>query len=105
MVYRFRPNGNDADSCIFDLLFMRILGPDEAMLDPPPVHVLSVDDSYGTVPGVSEFFALIYDQDTANLRMQQEGFKTARKLGETLGNFQEVRIRHVHQTLDSYLTA
>ena len=103
MVYRFRPNGTDPDSSIFDLLFMRILGADEEMPDPPEVHQLAEDESYSSVPGVDDFFGLIYDQDTANLRMQQEGFKTAIKTGQTLGNFQEARIRHIHQTLDSYL--
>jgi hypothetical protein len=33
---------------------------------------------------------------------QQQGLKTSRK-GITLGNYQEARIRRVHQTLDEYL--
>jgi hypothetical protein len=45
----------------------------------------------------------VYDQDTGNLRAQQEGFYAARKRGQTLLNYQEVRIRHLHQTLDRYL--
>jgi hypothetical protein len=36
--------------------------------------------------------------------MQQEGFKTSRKAGLTLGNYQEARIRRVHQTLDEFLS-
>jgi hypothetical protein len=45
----------------------------------------------------------VYDQDTGNLRAQQEGFHAARKPGETLLNYQEVRVRLLHQTLDRYL--
>jgi len=45
----------------------------------------------------------VYDQDTGNLRAQQEGFFAARKQGETLLNYQEVRIRLLHQTLEKYL--
>ena len=39
-----------------------------------------------------------------NLRAQQEGIRAARKPGETLLNYQEVRIRLLHHTLDKYLT-
>ena len=34
--------------------------------------------------------------------MVQKGMKSARK-GLTLGNYQEIRLRHMHQTLDAYL--
>jgi hypothetical protein len=45
----------------------------------------------------------VYDQDTGNLRMQRDGAKTARKKGQTLGNYQEVRIRRFHLTLDKWM--
>ena len=48
-------------------------------------------------------FGAVYDQDTDNLRAQQQGVKAARKAGETLGNYQEVRIRHFNRTIDKYL--
>ena len=37
--------------------------------------------------------------------MQQKGFKAGRKRTQTLGNYQEIRIRQFHQTLDKYLDA
>ena len=37
--------------------------------------------------------------------MQQKGFKAGRKRTQTLGNYQEIRIRRLHKTLDSYLNA
>jgi nitrite reductase/ring-hydroxylating ferredoxin subunit len=55
------------------------------------------------VPGFDENLGEVYDQDTGNLRAQQEGFFAARKQGETLLNYQEVRIRLLHQTLEKYL--
>ena len=33
----------------------------------------------------------------------QEGIAASRKKGATLANYQESRIRHIHQTLDKYL--
>ena len=46
-------------------------------------------------------------QDTNNLRSQQQGFLNAqysgRKIGETLRNYQEVRIRHFNVSIDKNL--
>jgi hypothetical protein len=46
----------------------------------------------------------IPDQDTDNLRAQQQGFRASRKGAETLGNYQEARIRHFQQVVDRYLS-
>ena len=42
-------------------------------------------------------------QDTKNFKRQRAGLQAALKTGQTLGNYQEVHIRHFHQTLDDYL--
>jgi hypothetical protein len=49
------------------------------------------------------FLGGVYDQDTGNLRAQQQGFKTSRKPGITLGNYQEARIRRLHMTIDEIM--
>ena len=38
-----------------------------------------------------------------NLPWVQKGIRAARKPGVTLGNYQEIRIRQMHATLDRYL--
>jgi len=103
MVYRFRPLGNDPDKSLFDLLFLRPV-PDQGEAPPPaePVRI-GIDTSYTTVPGMDPGMGHVYDQDTNNLRGQQEGFKASKKRGQTLGNYQESRIRHFQLTLDKYL--
>ncbi len=105
MVYRFRPNGDDVDSSIFDLMFLRPLqdGKD-APHAPDPVR-LDFEESFTTVEGMDQGLAVIYDQDTQNLLMQTRGIKASRKSGQTLGNYQEVRLRRMHMTLDNYLSA
>jgi phenylpropionate dioxygenase-like ring-hydroxylating dioxygenase large terminal subunit len=101
MVYRFRPHGMDVDSCVMEILF---LAPRSGGAQAPaPIVRLGEGDSFASVPGFPPFLAAIYDQDTRNLARQRAGVKGARKRGQTLGNYQEVRIRHFHQTLDSYL--
>ncbi len=101
MVYRFRPLGQDVDSCLFDLMIMAPLPENQAHPIPPAPIYLVVDDSYTQVEALS-WLAPVYDEDTGNLALQQQGLKTAGK-GLTLGNYQEARIRRFHMTLDQYL--
>ncbi len=103
MVYRFRPLGNDPNRSVFDLLFLRPVPDDGDRPDPAEPVPLGVEDSYTTVPGMDESMGIVYDQDTNNLRSQQEGFKASKKRGQTLGNYQESRIRHFQQVVDKYL--
>jgi hypothetical protein len=103
MVYRFRPIGNDPDRSLFDLLYLRpIPRSGEHPHSSEPVRI-GVDESYADVPGMDAGMAHVYDQDTDNLDLQQQGYYAAKKQGGTLANFQEIRIRHFHQTLDKYL--
>jgi hypothetical protein len=102
MIYRFRPNGMDVDSCLHEILF---LAPLPASGDrPPPAKVvrLAEEESYTTVPGFDPGLAFVY-QDTGNLRRQRDGVKASRKRGQTLGNYQEVRLRRFQMTLDAWL--
>ncbi len=52
---------------------------------------------------MSPGLGFVYDQDTNNLAMQYKGFLASVKKGETLGNYQEARVRHLHKALDAFL--
>jgi nitrite reductase/ring-hydroxylating ferredoxin subunit len=105
MIYRFRPDGNSPDNCIFDLLFLRPLAPGAKAPDAPLPYKLDVHESYTTVPGINLGLGAVYDQDTGNLQQQQRGFKASRKGAQTLGNYQEIRARRLQMTIDKYLNA
>jgi len=70
--------------------------------EPPEPIYLDVEQSYTEAEGL-EWLAPVYDEDTGNLALQQQGFKTSRKRGITLGNYQESRIRRMHMTLDDFM--
>lgn len=103
MVYRFRPIEGDPNRTLFELAIMRPVPADGPRPAPAEPVRLAEEDSFTTVPGFDPILGHVYDQDTGNLRAQQEGFRAARKKGETLLNYQEVRVRLLHQTLDNYL--
>jgi phenylpropionate dioxygenase-like ring-hydroxylating dioxygenase large terminal subunit len=99
LCYRFRPLG--PDECLHEILVLQPL-PASGERPPPATPIrLGVEDSYTTIPGFA--LAEILDQDTENLKLQRDGAKASRKGAQTLGNYQEARIRRLHLTLDQYL--
>ena len=104
MVYRFRPDPTSPDFSYFDLLFMRPRPPEGEAPPPPEVIELGIDESYSIAEGVGPL-GRVYDQDTANLAAQTRGFKSSFKSGQTLGNYQEIRVRHLQQRVKTYLEA
>jgi phenylpropionate dioxygenase-like ring-hydroxylating dioxygenase large terminal subunit len=103
MVYRFRPIGMDPGRTLFDILLLRPLKPGEEHPSTPAPVRISHDQSYAEADGLEPWLGATFDQDTDNLARQYRGFKSSRKCGETLGNYQESRIRHFHRTLDAWL--
>lgn len=102
LIYRFRPI--DVDHCLHEILLLNPVPADGER--PPPARVikLGIDDPYMGVPEfVATGLAYVLDQDTENFRRQRAGLKASFKPGQTLGNYQEVRIRHFHRTLDEQL--
>ncbi len=99
LVYRFRPVG--FDRCLHEILMLQPV-PDNGPRPAPAKPVdLDIDTSYTTVPGFP--LARVLDQDTENFHRQWAGMQASLKQGQTLGNYQEARIRNVHKTLDTYL--
>jgi len=104
MVYRARPVGMDPNRTTFEFLILRPVGSDGHRPAPAEPYRMGKDELFSKAPGMDPTFGHIFDQDTGNLRQQQEGMIAAHKVGQTLGNYQEVRIRQLHQTLDKYLS-
>ncbi len=104
--YRHRPNGDDVNSCIMDIyLLTRYPEGSEPPEDTPTVR-LGADEPFADAAHVlGAGLAHVFEQDGANLPQVQKGMKASKKGAVTLGNYQEVRIRHFHQTLDKFLNA
>ena len=102
ITYRFRPNGSDPDTSIFDVMMLIPCDPQKPKPRGVPVHWLSLEADWSEAPELGAL-ARIFNQDSQNLPRIQKGLKAARKPGITLANYQEVRIRQFHQALDSYL--
>ena len=103
LCYRFRPNGNDPNSSIMDVMMLYPFGSNG---HPPAAKVrwLESDQPWSSVRELGPT-GLILDQDDLNFARIQKGLKAGGKPGITLARYQESRIRHYHATLDRYLQA
>ena len=101
MIYRFRPI--DVDHCLHEILFLQPVPENQPRPAPAQKVRLEIEDSYTTVDGFDPGLAYVFDQDTNNLYRQRAGAKASVKGAQTLGNYQEARIRRLHMTLDKYL--
>lgn len=103
MVYRFRPDPRDHRACIYEVLFLRPVPLDGQRPEPAePIH-LTDEQSFTEAEGMDPGFGAILDQDTNNLQLQQEGIEASAKHGLTLGNYQEIRVRHFERAVDKYV--
>ncbi|WHO39853.1 aromatic ring-hydroxylating dioxygenase subunit alpha [Sphingobium sp. AP49] len=103
MVYRFRPDPGDHRRCIYEVFFLRPVPSDGPRPEPAEPILLTDEQSFCEAPGMDAGFGKILDQDTDNLFLQQEGIEASAKRGLTLGNYQEIRIRHFEQAVDRYV--
>lgn len=102
LVYRFRPYGDDPDWCIMDVMLLHPVPDEGPRPDPAPLRELSPDEPFTDAPELDQISA-IFEQDVSNMPMVQRGMKSLKK-GLTLGNYQEIRVRHMHATLDKYVS-
>jgi phenylpropionate dioxygenase-like ring-hydroxylating dioxygenase large terminal subunit len=105
LVYRWRPYKNDPNRGIMEV--MKILpAPKEGPTpDPVPCHWLGEDEPWTAAEELGPL-AAVFEQDMANLPYVQEGMLASARGGNgkiQLANYQEMRIRQHHVTLDKYI--
>jgi phenylpropionate dioxygenase-like ring-hydroxylating dioxygenase large terminal subunit len=99
--YRFRPNGNDPDSCIMDVMFLADYEGEEKPKSAKVIH-LGFDDDWTDVEELGTL-AMVFNQDVGNLPRVQRGLHTMKKPGISLGRYQESRVRQIHHELDYWI--
>jgi phenylpropionate dioxygenase-like ring-hydroxylating dioxygenase large terminal subunit len=106
ITYRHRPNGDDVDSCIMDIFLLTRYPEGTESPEDAPTFRLGIDEPFSDAAEVmGAGLSNVFNQDGANLPQVQKGLKASRKGAVSLGNYQEVRIRHFNQTLDKYLNS
>lgn len=104
LTYRFRPNGDDPETSIMEIMYLFSKAPDGSHPPPAKMRLLGPEQNWSDAPELGSA-ALVADQDTDNLMRIQRGLRASKKPGVTLMRYQESRIRHFHETLDHYMDA
>lgn len=102
LVYRFRPDGDDPDSCVIDIMLLAPLPGDGTRPAPSPTHHLGEGETFADAPELG-YLGRILNQDASTFGRIQRGLHASVKPNITLSRYQESRIRHFHATLDAYL--
>ena len=100
IVYRWRP-WPDQDHTLMEVRILTRLPPGEPMKPSVPMIMLGEDQSWAEVYGI---LGEILMQDWGNMPAVQQGLKASKNRKVELANYQEIKIRHFHQTLDKYLS-
>jgi phenylpropionate dioxygenase-like ring-hydroxylating dioxygenase large terminal subunit len=100
IVYRFRPNGDDHRSAIMECIF---LAPYRGERPPPAeVHWLGEDELFSSATELG-LLGKVFDQDLFNMPNVQLGLESTLKPGITLANYQESKVRWIHQKLGEWV--
>ena len=100
IVYRFRPNGDRHDECIFEVMFLTPYVGEK----PPtaPITWLGFDDPWSKASEL-QTLALVMEQDSFNMEKVQRGLQTTRRPYVTMASFQEGMIRWRHDLLTEWV--
>ena len=100
IVYRFRPNGDRHDECLFEVMFLTPFRGER----PPPAAIqwLDLDDSW-TLATELQTLALVMEQDTFNMTSVQRGLHTTRRSHLLTSNFQEGMVSWRHDLLTDWV--
>lgn len=101
VVYRWRP-WPDQDHTLMEVRRLTRVPPGTKMPHSVPMHLLGEDEPW-TVATELGALAGVFQQDWDNLPYVQEGLKASKNGLVNFANYQEMRIRQFHQTLDKYL--
>ena len=99
IVYRFRPNGDNHRSCIMECIFIA------PFLDerppPAPIHWLEEHETFTDATELG-MLGKVFNQDLFNMAKVQIGLEASHKPGISLGNYQEAKVRWIHQKLTQW---
>lgn len=103
-LYRFLPVRDDPHSSVFDFMIFRPKPKNGAPIPEAQRIELGPDDTYSGCGAFPPWLGQIYDQDTVGLGNLQDGLRAGGPDEILLSRYQEVRVRHLQQTLMRYIS-
>ncbi|MBJ22600.1 MAG: aromatic ring-hydroxylating dioxygenase subunit alpha [bacterium] len=102
LFYRARPDGNDPNSCLFEVMILQPVPVGAERPTPAKRRWLEEHEKWSDVPELS-YFGPVLDEDQEVMPQVQRGLRASRKPSISLSVYQESRIRHFRRTLEEYV--
>lgn len=102
LFYRFRPNGNNPDEAIFEVMMFVPCNDQQRRPAPAKVTKLGPDDDWTSASELGAT-AKIFQQDSINLPLVQRGLKAQEQQEVVFANYNETKIRHFWEHLHKWL--
>ena len=97
IMYRFRPNGDNPRECIFEVMLFPLAPPDPVDRPAPAkVRHLGFDDDWTLAPELGPL-SKIFQQDSLNLPLVQQGLRAQEQQEVIFASYQETKIRHFYE--------
>jgi phenylpropionate dioxygenase-like ring-hydroxylating dioxygenase large terminal subunit len=103
VTYRFLPYEDSHEMCTMEIMLMMRYPESQPRPRDADVQFVPAGQTLADTPGIEPGLARVFDQDFSNLPFVHKGLRSLQSGHIELANYQEVRIRHFHQTLDKYL--
>ena len=101
IVYRFTP-GKTPDTCLMEVRVLSRVPKGQPIPHGVPMRMLSEVDKWTACAEIG-ILGDVFEQDMSNLPFVQDGLKCSKNGKVNLANYQEIRIRQFHDTIDKYL--
>ena len=102
IVYRWRP-GKTPDTCLMEVRVLARVKQGEPIPRGVPMNLLRPDQKWTEAPELGGL-GDVFEQDMDNLPFVQQGLHCSKNGKVQLADYQEIRIRHFHRTMDKYLS-
>lgn len=102
LCFRFRPNGDNPDESIMDIMLLAPWPADKPRPEPAKLRKLGLDDPWTSAPELLSL-SKILDQDLMNIPMVHRGVKAKSPPCVWYSSFQEMKIRNFHQNYERAL--
>ena len=100
--YRFRPNGDDHESCIMECIYLAPI-PEHGEYEPcRGIHFLGVDDDWTDAPELG-MLARVFNQDVRNLPHVHDGLKATAKEHVWFADYNETKPRHFESLMTEWV--
>lgn len=103
--YRFRPDGNNPEQCLHEVLYMVPLPEGAERPAPAKCTFLDLDDDYTDAPDFTGYLLKVFNQDNVNHPMVQKGLHNHPKGEIILASYQESKLRHFYENLEKWLAS